>query len=303
MHMMESVVTSYGPVPVVANLAGTSSVPLTAWPETGQAPAAPHPEAMVATYMPMVKMLARRLHRRTPDHVELEELISAGVVGLLDAMKKFDGERHVQFQSYAQFRIQGAMLDGLRAQDWSPRDLRRRKRALENAVCTLSLQLKRAPEETEVAAQLSLSLPAYQQLLTQLSGLEIGSLTNEHNENSAQDEAAALPAPEVTDPFHQCFKAETRGHVASAIENLSEKERLVVTLYYYEQLTMREIGQVLGVVESRVSQLHSGALLRLRSSLGRVRGMQPANGTTRNPEKPNRNVSSRGGKKKLSHDR
>jgi RNA polymerase sigma factor FliA len=221
-------------------------------------------------HLPTVRYLARRIHERLPQHIELDDLISAGVVGLIDAFTKFDHTKRVQFKSYAQFRIRGAILDSLRTLDWSPRELRRKGRRVEEAIRTLTQRLGRSPLENEVAAEMGLELHNYQQLLGNLKGLEVGSLHMERSEDSGDEELAYVPGPGEDDPLFRCLKGEMKQRLVDAVDELPEKERLVLTLYYYEELTMKEIGATLGVVESRVSQIHSSAVLRLRASLGSI---------------------------------
>jgi len=230
-------------------------------------------DLLVLEHLSSVRYIARRIHERLPQHVELDDLISAGVVGLIDACGKFDHSKKVQFKSYAQFRIRGAILDSLRVLDWSPRELRRKGRAVEEAIRTSQQRLGHAPSEQEIAAEMKISLCDYQQLLGELKGLEIGSLNMERGEDSGDEELAYIPGSPEEDPLFQCMQGEMRQHLADAIDELPEKERLVLTLYYYEELTMKEIGLTLGVVESRVSQIHSSAVVRLRSALA---GVAPA---------------------------
>jgi len=230
-------------------------------------PAADEQERMMLEQMPAVRWIARRIHERLPQHVDLEDLVSAGTLGLIDAFRKFDPAKKVQFRSYAQFRIRGAILDSLRTLDWSPRDLRRKGRAVEEAVRRLTAQCGRAPSEPEVARAMELSLEEYQQLLGELKGLEIGTLHMERSEDSGEEELAYLPNPHEEDPLFRCLKSEMRERLALAIDGLPERERLVVTLYYFEEMTMKEIGLALGVVESRVSQIHSSAVVHLRARL------------------------------------
>lgn len=225
-------------------------------------------EEQLMEHLPMVRYLARRIHERLPHHVELDDLVSAGMLGLLDAMRKFDPAKKVQFRSYAQFRIRGAILDSLRTLDWGPRDLRRKGRAVEESMRALTAKLGRAPQETEVAAEMGLPLGEYQQLLGDLKGLEIGTLHAERSEDSGEEELAFVPSDPEDDPLFRCLEGELRERLIRAIEALPERERLVMTLYYYEEMTMKEIGLTLGVVESRVSQMHSSAVLHLRSMLG-----------------------------------
>jgi RNA polymerase sigma factor FliA len=224
-------------------------------------------ERLLLEHLPIVRYLARRIHERLPQHVEMEDLVSAGVVGLMDAFTKFDPRKKVQFRSYAQFRIRGAILDSLRTLDWSPRDLRRKGRAVEKAIGALTGRLGRAPAETEIAAEMELSLGDYQALLGDLKGLDIGTLHVEHSEDSGEEEIAYVAGRPDDDPLFCCLRGELKENLAGAIEGLPERERLVMTLYYYEELTMREIGLALGVVESRVSQIHSSAVVHLRAAL------------------------------------
>lgn len=224
-------------------------------------------EQILLEHLPIVRFLARRIHERLPQHVDIEDLVSAGVVGLMDAFTKFDPAKNVQFRSYAQFRIRGAILDSLRTLDWSPRELRRKGRAVEEAIRTLTARLGHAPGEGEVAAEMDLSLDDYQQLLGDLKGLEIGTLHMERNEDSGEEELAYIPGRPDEDPLFRCLRGELEERLADAITNLPDRERLVMSLYYYEEMTMREIGLALGVVESRVSQVHASAVVHLRSAL------------------------------------
>lgn len=224
-------------------------------------------EKVLLEHLPMVRFLARRIHERLPQHVDIEDLVSAGVVGLMDAFSKFDPVKKVQFRSYAQFRIRGAILDSLRTLDWSPRELRRKGRAVEEAVRLLTARSGRAPGEAEVAAEMALSLEEYQQLLGDLKGLEIGTLHVERNEDSGEEELAYVPGRPEDDPLFCCLRGELEDRLSDAILHLPDRERLVMTLYYFEEMTMREIGLALGVVESRVSQVHASAVVHMRSAL------------------------------------
>ncbi len=224
-------------------------------------------ERLLLEHLPIVRFLARRIHERLPQHVEIEDLVSAGVVGLMDAFAKFDPNKKVQFRSYAQFRIRGAILDSLRTLDWSPRELRRKGRAVEEAIRVLTARMGRAPQEGEVAVEMELGLEEYQQLLGDLRGLEIGTLHMERNEDSGEEELAYVPGRPDEDPLFRCLRGELEERLSEAITGLPDRERLVMTLYYYEEMTMREIGLALGVVESRVSQLHASAVAHLRAAL------------------------------------
>ncbi len=247
-------------------------------------------ENILIEHLPVVRFLARRIHERLPQHVDMEDLVSAGVVGLMDAFAKFDPEKKVQFRSYAQFRIRGAIIDSLRTLDWSPRDLRRKGRAVEEAVRVLTARLGRPPGEAEVAEEMEVTLDQYQQLLGDLKGLEIGTLHLERNEDSGEEELAYIPGRPEEDPLFCCLRGELEDRLADAINQLPDRERLVMTLYYYEEMTMREIGLALGVVESRVSQVHASAVVHLRVALKDL-----ARGTFARPAKTNGARSARPG--------
>ncbi len=228
-------------------------------------------ERLLVEHLPTVRFIARKIHARLPQHVELDDLVSAGMVGLIDAFSKFDHSKQVQFKSYAQFRVRGAILDSLRSLDWSPRELRRKGREIEEAICTLTHRLGRAPGDEEIAAEMKISLSEYQTLLGDLKGLEVGSLHVERTEDSGDEELSYVPGSPEEDPLFLCMKGEMKQRLADAIDDLPERERLVLTLYYFEELTMKEIGLTLGVVESRVSQIHSSAVVRLRAALGALK--------------------------------
>ncbi len=229
-------------------------------------------ERLMIEHLPTVRYVARQIHERLPQHVEFDELISAGTLGLIDASRKFNPEKKVQFRSYAQFRIRGAILDSLRTLDWSPRELRRKGRAVEEATRALISRAGRAPGEAEVAREMGLELGEYQQLLGELKGLEIATLNAERSEESGEEELAFVAGKETDDPLYQCLEGEARTRLGAAIEKLAERERLVMTLYYYEERTMKEIGLILGVVESRVSQIHATAVEHLRVMLADLAG-------------------------------
>jgi RNA polymerase sigma factor FliA len=250
---------------------------------TPSGPTAAERDALLLEHLPTVRYIARRIHERLPQHVELDDLVSAGVVGLIDAFSKFDHTKKVQFKSYAQFRIRGAILDSLRTLDWSPRELRRKGRAVEEAIRSTTQRLGRVPSEQEIATEMTLSLGDYQQLLGELKGLEIGSLHMERTEDSGDEELAYIPGSPDEDPLFRCLHGEMKQRLVDAIEELPEKERMVLTLYYYEELTMKEIGVTLGVGGSRVSQIHSSAVVRLRTALAGLKSGQAAKATVTQP--------------------
>jgi RNA polymerase sigma factor FliA len=224
-------------------------------------------ERVMVEHLPIVRLIARRIHERLPKHVPIEDLYSAGVLGLLDAFGKFDLSKQVKFLSYAQFRIRGAILDSLRTLDWGPRELRRKGRAVEQAIQALIGQFHRSPTDIEIAQKLNIPLAAYQQLLGDLKGLDIGTLHAERSEDSEEEELVYVRARPEDDPLFRYLDGEMRDRLIKAINELPERERLIMTLYYYEETTMKEIGIILGVVESRVSQMHASAVLHLRARL------------------------------------
>jgi len=225
-------------------------------------------DALLMEQLPQVRFIARRIHERLPRHVPLEDLIHAGVIGLIDALRKFDREKHVQFSSYAKFRIRGAILDSLREMDWGPRALRRKARDLDVAHHRLATLLGRSPSQPELAKELGMELQELQLLMGQISGMEIGSLRIESPwDGKEEDLCDFLPsAPEET-PYFKCLNSEMKQLLAKVIAELPQKERQLLSLYYFEELTMKEVGEVLGIGESRVSQIHSACLGRLRIRL------------------------------------
>jgi len=225
-------------------------------------------EHLLLEHLPQVKYIARRIHDRLPAHVPLDDLIHAGVVGLIDAVEKFDPRKNVQLKSYAKFRIRGAILDSLREMDWSPRHLRRQARRVEEAHRDLKLRLGRLASEPELAMELGMTLENYQHLLGELRGLDLGSLQAESMEGGADEDVLSYrPAGTDKDPYFLCLDGELQSHIATALGDLDAHEKQVVTLYYLEELTMKEVGTVLGVGESRISQIHSAAIVRLRGRL------------------------------------
>jgi RNA polymerase sigma factor FliA len=233
-------------------------------------------EQLLMEQLPQVRYIARRIHERLPRHVPLEDLIHAGVLGLIDALHKFDRGKHVQFGSYAKFRIRGAILDSLREMDWSPRDLRRKARRLEEAHNKLRLELGRTPTEPELAVELGMDLRGLQLLLGEIDGLEIGSLrVASPRDGKEEDLCEYLPDDPEETPLLLCLRSEMKDLLTRAISELPEKERQVLSLYYFDELTMKEVGAVLGVGESRVSQIHSMAVVRLRARMSELTAPRP----------------------------
>jgi RNA polymerase sigma factor FliA len=231
-------------------------------------------DQLLLEQLPQVKYIARRIHGRLPQHVPFDDLLHAGIVGLIDALHKFDATKNVRFSSYAKFRIRGAILDSLREMDWSPRDLRRKARRLEAATLKLQSDLGRAATEAEMARAMNMELGDFQHLLDEIRGLEVGSLQIELLEDGrATDLGQTIPGPANLDPLFLCLEKERKQMLAAAIAQLSQREQQILALYYQEELTMKEVGEVLGVGESRVSQIHSLAVIRLRALLA---ASQPA---------------------------
>lgn len=226
-------------------------------------------DELILTYTPLIKYIASRLASRLPPQVAVDDLISCGIVGLIDAINKFDPAKNVQFKTYAEFRIKGAMLDELRALDWVPRSVRRKITELEKISGELESKLGRPPDDEETAAALGIELADFHRLLDETKSvtfLDIDYLRSKVPDEIEGD-VGEIFARDDKDPFTALNLGETRNLLAKAIGELPEKEKLTVALYYHEELTMKEIGEVLGYTESRISQMHSKAMLRLRAKL------------------------------------
>ena len=231
-------------------------------------------EQLILEHLPQIKYIAHRISTKLPSHVELNDLVSAGVLGLLDAVEKFDPSRGVKFKTYAELRVKGAILDSLRNLDWAPRSLRKRSKDLEKTYKELEQRLGRPATDKEVSDELGITLDEFYELIDQIKGLNLGSfhdLAPQEDDRNGEPLVKYIPDAPQTDPFFVFQKSELRDLLAGAIDTLPKKERLVVSLYYFDELTMKEIGKVLGVNESRVSQLHTKAMLRLRTKLRRVK--------------------------------
>jgi RNA polymerase sigma factor FliA len=228
-------------------------------------------ERLVVAYSPLVKYVAGRMGSGLPAHVEEADLISYGLGGLITAIQRFDLSREIKFETYAITRIRGAIIDELRTLDWVPRSVRARAREFERVNMKLEAKLQRAPTDDEMASQLGISVQDFQDALVQISNSTIVALDELwHVSDASGDQVSLLdtiPDSNAPDPQMLIDQSELRDRIADAIAALPEREKLVVALYYYENLTLREIGEVLGVTESRVSQLHTKAVLRLRSKL------------------------------------
>jgi len=227
-------------------------------------------EALVTKYAPLVKTIAGRLAMRLPQHISQDDLTSAGLMGLLDAIDKFDIEKGVEFKSYAEFRIKGAMIDELRSMDWVPRSVRKNAKTLAEAYSRVENREMRPAKDEEVAEELGIEMDAFYRLLDESRGISIFNEYDMQIHNTSGDGESDDSSYEVgfdQSPFQFFKKAELVQVIAGAIDRLPKNERTAVSLYYYEELTMKEIGEVMGYTESRVSQLHTKAVLRLKNSL------------------------------------
>jgi RNA polymerase sigma factor for flagellar operon FliA len=228
-------------------------------------------DRLIVTYAPLVKYVAGRLGSGLPAHVDDEDLVSYGLLGLIGAIERYDPDRDVKFETYAIARIRGAIIDELRALDWVPRSVRSRARDIERAIAELEGKLGRVPTDEEIATKLGLTEEELDESLSEISRSSIAALDELWTiSGSSGDQVALIDTiedPEAPDPQGSLSQTELREAIADAIARLPEREKLVVTLYYYEELTLREIGEVLGVTESRVSQLHTKAILRLKARL------------------------------------
>ncbi len=227
-------------------------------------------DALILNYSPLVKYVAGRLASGLPQSVDTADLISYGIFGLIDAIKKFDPGREIKFETYAIARIKGAIIDELRALDWVPRSVRSRAREIEGSYLALENQFKRVPSDQEVADHMGISLKEFQGILTKLSYTSVVSFEElwvGGDKDEGQSALGSIKDDSAEDPVAIFESVEIKDILAGAIERLPEREKTVVALYYYEGLTLKEIGQVLGVTESRVSQLHTKAVLRLRARL------------------------------------
>ncbi len=227
-------------------------------------------DKLVLSQLAEVHFIARRIHERLPLFVPFEDLVHSGVLGLLEAAQKYDSTKNVQFKTFAQFRIRGAILDSLRKLDRASRRLRTKSQKLNAASELLSLRLGRLPAEDEIAHEMGLELAALRKLASTLRGLESvdRQVTSGQDRAETRDLVESAPANSEESPFAQCLRSELRQHLAQAMSNLSQREKQILSLYYFEQLTMQEIASILNIKHSRISQIHSAALARLRRHLG-----------------------------------
>ena len=228
----------------------------------------------VVKYSPLIKYVAGKISIGMPQSIEFDDLVSYGVFGLIDAISKFDPNRGIKFKTYAMTRIRGAIFDELRSIDWIPRSIRQKAKQIEQVITDLENKLGRTVEDDEIAQELGISMDEFQGLLNKLSGTSLLSLNDIWYLGDDSDELSILEtmeAPENMNPDILIEKEEIRDYIIDAIKKLPDKEKKVIVLYYYEDLTLKEIGDVLEVTESRVSQLHTKAIMRLRGRLGRIK--------------------------------
>jgi len=231
----------------------------------------PLKEDIVLEHAPLIRYIVNRIAVRLPSHIDLDDLHNTGVIGLMDAIEKYDPDKNCKFKTYAEFRIKGAILDQLRSLDWVPRSVRQKGRKLEKAYGDVEQRLGRSANEDEVADSLGLELDKFHTLINQVRGISLVNLEEIRGTNSDGDRAGTfadiIEDVQSENPFASLKLMETKHVISDTIGSLPEKERLVISLYYYEDLNMKEIGNILGITESRVCQIHTKAVMRLRSKL------------------------------------
>ena len=222
-------------------------------------------ERLILEHLPQVRLIARRIHERLPDSVSLEDLISTGIVGLISAIDRFDASHNVKLKTYAEYKIRGAILDSLRGLDWAPRQQRKRSKQIESAIQALEQKLHRSPTEEEIATRLDLSMAEYHEWLVDVRGVNLGRLESASNDDDGRDLLKYISDGEELWPSRLLERSELESLLAEAISKMPQVERTVLSLYFHEELTLREISGILHLHESRISQLKSQAILRLRS--------------------------------------
>ncbi len=227
-------------------------------------------DKLVIEYAPLIKYIAQKIAARLPANIELDDLISSGVIGLMDAMEKYDVSRDNKFKTYAEFRIRGAILDELRAQDWVPRSVREKAKILERCYAKIEQKIGRQANDDEICEELGISKSEYHELLNQVRSVSLLSYDDIAHFSKADKRAlhgVGETGVKSATPFSEVNVAYIKRMISDSIQDLPEKQRLVLSLYYYEDLNLKEIGRVLDVTESRVSQLHTQAILRLKGKL------------------------------------
>jgi RNA polymerase sigma factor FliA len=229
--------------------------------------AAEERERLILEHLPQVRLIARRIHERLPESVNLDDLISTGTIGLIAAIDRFDPTHNVKLKTYAEYKIRGAILDSLRGLDWAPRQQRKRSKQIESAICAAEQRLHRCPSEDEIAKQLGLELEEYHEWLVDIRGVNLGSLEAATPDDEGRNLLKYISDDQENWPSRLLERSELQRLLADAIEKMPKTERIVISLYYHEELTLREISKVVNLHESRISQLKSQAILRLRSYL------------------------------------
>lgn len=224
-------------------------------------------EQLILDHLPQVRLIARRIHDRLPESVTLDDLVSTGIVGLISAIDHFDASQNVKLKTYAEYKIRGAILDNLRGLDWAPRQQRKRSKQIEAAISAAEQRLKRCPSEEEIARELGLSLEEYHEWLVEIRGLNLGSLENASDDEDGRDLLKFVSDNEEEWPSHLLERSELQKLLAESISRMPDVEKAVLSFYYYEELTLREISKILKLHESRISQIKSQAILRLRSRM------------------------------------
>ncbi len=222
-------------------------------------------ERLILEHLPQVRLIARRIHERLPGNVSLEDLISTGTIGLIAAIDRFDASHNVKLKTYAEYKIRGAILDSLRGLDWAPRQQRKRSKQIEAAIAAAEQRLHRMPTEEEIAAELGLEIEEYHEWLVDIRGVNLGSLEQAGPDEHSRDLLRFISDSDENWPSRIVEKQALQNLLAEAIDRMPKMERLVLSLYYHEELTLREISKVVDLHESRISQLKSQAILRLRS--------------------------------------
>ncbi len=243
---------------------------------------------LVISNLPQVYYIAARIGERLPQHVEMEDLVHAGVIGLIEACRSYDSTLNTQFRTFAKFRIRGAIIDNLRKLDWGSRALRKQGRAITSSIAKLAGSLGRDPIQEEIAADLEMSLDQLHDTLAQLDGLFMVGQQSEtsHDGGESHDLIESAPSRGGDNPFDLCLEGEMQAHLLEATSKLSEREQMVLSLYYHEELTMKEIAEVFEVGVSRVSQIHTAALLKLKLSLAHINKKEAASSNIYRPSEP-----------------
>jgi RNA polymerase sigma factor for flagellar operon FliA len=222
-------------------------------------------ERLILEHLPQVRLIARRIHERVPESVSLDDLISTGIVGLIPAIDRFDTAHNVKLKTYAEYKIRGAILDSLRGLDWAPRQQRKRAKQIEAAISAAEQRLHHCPSEEEIAAQLGQTIEQYHEWLVDMGGLSVGSLESATPDDENRDLLNYVSDKEESWPSHVVERSELQSLLAEAIAKMPDMEKTVLSLYYYEELTLREISKIVHLHESRISQIKSQAVLRLRA--------------------------------------